>query len=106
MKVTLVNYTGRGTANPSRYAAAQLIFTKATRLTMSPGLLVMRFGYPPDIVQTRNGRAETAKCAWNQFAPPGAAETKPPARYSVRTTWSPFPASHGRMPALRGHESV
>lgn len=37
MKVTLIEYTGNHTADPARYASAVLIFTKNTRLTMSPG---------------------------------------------------------------------
>jgi len=39
MKVTLVDYTGNGSIDPSRHAAALLVFTKNTRLTMSPSLL-------------------------------------------------------------------
>ncbi len=39
MKVTLIDYTGCGHADPSRHAAAILVFAKSTRLTMSPGLL-------------------------------------------------------------------
>jgi flavin-dependent thymidylate synthase len=39
MKVTLINYTGCGTSNPGRFAANILVFTKSTRLQMSPGLL-------------------------------------------------------------------
>lgn len=46
MKVTLVNYVGRGTADPARAAAAQLIFSKSTRLQMSPGLLEEIEGRP------------------------------------------------------------
>lgn len=39
MKVSLFDYTGNETANPADYAATRLIFTKSTRLNMSPGLL-------------------------------------------------------------------
>lgn len=39
MKVTLIEYTGSGWVNESNRAAAILIFTKNTRLQMSPGLL-------------------------------------------------------------------
>lgn len=38
MKVTLVEYTGSGHPDPARHAANLLVFTKNTRLTMSPGL--------------------------------------------------------------------
>jgi flavin-dependent thymidylate synthase len=39
MKVSLIDYTGAGTANPTKYAAAQLVFAKNTRLEMNAGLL-------------------------------------------------------------------
>jgi flavin-dependent thymidylate synthase len=39
MKVTLFDYTGAGTAYPERYAAHILIYTKSTRLKMTPDLL-------------------------------------------------------------------
>ncbi len=39
MKTTLIDYTGYGTPNPANHAASVLLFTKSTRLTMSPGLL-------------------------------------------------------------------
>jgi flavin-dependent thymidylate synthase len=38
MKVTAIDYTGAGSSDPASYAAAVLIFTKSTRLQMSPGL--------------------------------------------------------------------
>ena len=37
MRVTLIDFTGKGQPDPARYAAALLIFTKNTRLEMSPG---------------------------------------------------------------------
>jgi thymidylate synthase (FAD) len=37
MKVTLIDYTGAGSPNPSRRAANLLVFTKSTRLQMDPG---------------------------------------------------------------------
>lgn len=40
MRVSLVDYTGAGAKDPARYAANILIFTKSTRLKMSPDLLV------------------------------------------------------------------
>lgn len=39
LNVTLVDYTGAGTADPARHAANLLVFTKQTRLEMRPGLL-------------------------------------------------------------------
>lgn len=39
MQVQLIDYNGAGTANPGRYAAERLVFTKNTRLEMRPGLL-------------------------------------------------------------------
>lgn len=39
MQVTLVDYTGAGSYDPSTYAAARLIFAKSTRLNLSPSLL-------------------------------------------------------------------
>jgi flavin-dependent thymidylate synthase len=39
MKVTLFDFTGNGNLDPARYAAKMLIFTKSTRLQMSPTLL-------------------------------------------------------------------
>jgi flavin-dependent thymidylate synthase len=39
MKVTLFDYTGAGLASPERYAAHILLYTKSTRLKMTPDLL-------------------------------------------------------------------
>lgn len=39
MKVTLLEFTGKGSENETWRAADLLIFTKSTRLTMSPGLM-------------------------------------------------------------------
>lgn len=39
MEVQLIDYTGAGTADPARHAANVLVFTKATRLNMVPGLM-------------------------------------------------------------------
>ena len=38
-EVTLIDYTGNGTPNPARHAANLLVFTKQTRLNMTPGLM-------------------------------------------------------------------
>lgn len=40
MKVTLFDYTGAATNNPGKFAATMLLFTKSTRLDMSPKLLM------------------------------------------------------------------
>jgi flavin-dependent thymidylate synthase len=39
MKVTLFDYTGKGSIDPSKAAASVLLFTKSTRLEMTPTLL-------------------------------------------------------------------
>lgn len=39
MQVTLIDYTGACSQDPGRYAASILVYTKSTRLQMSPGLL-------------------------------------------------------------------
>ena len=39
MQVSLIDYTGAGSPDPARFAANVLIFTKSTRLEMSPGLM-------------------------------------------------------------------
>jgi flavin-dependent thymidylate synthase len=38
MKVELLDYTGKGQPDPARYAATMLLFTKNTRLSMTPDL--------------------------------------------------------------------
>lgn len=38
MQATLFEYTGKGSANPARAAANALVFTKSTRLNMTPDL--------------------------------------------------------------------
>lgn len=38
MQVTLIDFTGKGQDDPSKYAAALLLFTKRTRLEMKPEL--------------------------------------------------------------------
>jgi len=46
MKVTLLEFTGKGSSDETWRAADILIFTKNTRLTMSPGLLDEVRNYP------------------------------------------------------------
>lgn len=46
MKVTLIDYTGKGSADEHWAAANLLIFTKQTRLGLSPGMLKEIEGWP------------------------------------------------------------
>jgi flavin-dependent thymidylate synthase len=39
MKVTVFDYTGAGSLDPARHAASVLLFTKSTRLNMTPDLI-------------------------------------------------------------------
>lgn len=39
MKVSLIDYTGAGSKDPARYAMERLVFTKQTRLNMTPALM-------------------------------------------------------------------
>jgi len=46
MKVTLIDFTGKGSANEQWHAAELLLFTKSTRLSMSPGLMTVICAWP------------------------------------------------------------
>jgi len=46
MKVTLIDFTGKGSANEQWCAAELLLFTKSTRLSMSPGLMTVIRAWP------------------------------------------------------------
>jgi len=48
MQVDLIDYTGSGSQDPANYAAAILIFSKNTRLTMTPGLFQDILGWSWD----------------------------------------------------------
>ena len=48
MKVTLFEYTGKGAADPARAAANALVFTKSTRLKMTPGLFAQVEAMTPE----------------------------------------------------------
>ena len=48
MRITLIDFTGSGHPDPADYAASVLIFTKNTRLTMSPGLFEEIRGWSPE----------------------------------------------------------
>jgi flavin-dependent thymidylate synthase len=48
MKVSLIDYTGSGHSDPADYAASLLVFTKSTRLEMSPGLFSDILAWPTE----------------------------------------------------------
>lgn len=67
MKVTLIDCTGNagGLAANARYAAALLIFTKSTRLQMSPGLFKDILAWPEDkIMKELEYMANTIPSSW------------------------------------------
>ena len=65
MNVTLIDYTGKGNANPSDYAASILLFTKSTRLTMKPGLLDEILAWPlHKKIQELEYMANTIPSSW------------------------------------------
>lgn len=65
MKVTLIDYTGSGWQHPDERAAAIMIFTKSTRLNMSPGLLddIMAWPYEKKLEEL-NYMANTIPSSW------------------------------------------
>lgn len=65
MKVTLIDFTGSGHPEPARYAAALMAFTKATRLTMSPGLLAEIMAWPEEkLMAELDYMANTIPSSW------------------------------------------
>lgn len=48
MKVTLIDFTGKGSPDETWYAADLLLFTKSTRLTMAPSLMEEIRAWPLD----------------------------------------------------------
>lgn len=66
MKVTLVDYTGKGHDDAAIYAAAILIFAKSTRLDMHPGLIEeIRTDWPSSkIYDELNYIANTIPSSW------------------------------------------
>jgi len=48
MQVELINYTGAGSNDPANWAASVLIYTKQTRLEMTPGLFEEILSWPGD----------------------------------------------------------
>lgn len=65
MKVTLVDYTGKGSSNEQWRAADLLIFTKNTRLTMSPELLEEIENWPEEKkIEELEYMANTIPSSW------------------------------------------
>jgi flavin-dependent thymidylate synthase len=65
MVVTLIDYTGAGNIDPARYAANILVYTRSTRLKMSPGLLdeIKKKDYL-EIVEELKQMADTLPSSW------------------------------------------
>lgn len=65
MKVTLIDYTGAGSPDPARHAANVLIFTKSTRLEMSPGLMADIQGWDDvKVMEELDYMARTIPSSW------------------------------------------
>jgi len=66
MKVNLFDYTGAGTDDPAHYAACMLIFTKSTRLNLTPDLLnqIMNDWPEEKILEELNYMANTIPSSW------------------------------------------
>lgn len=65
MKVTMIDYTGAGAADPARHAANLLVFTKNTRLEMRAGLLDDIASWPDErINEELEYMANTIPSSW------------------------------------------
>jgi flavin-dependent thymidylate synthase len=65
MKVTLLDYTGAGNLDPARYAANILVYTRSTRLKMSPGLLdEIKMKSYVEIMEELRQMADTLPSSW------------------------------------------
>lgn len=65
MRVTIIDHTGKGRPDAVHYAAAVLLFTKNTRLQMSPGLFDEIMAWSPEKVHTELGyMANTIPSSW------------------------------------------
>lgn len=65
MQVSLVDYTGCGSADPARHAANVLVFTKQTRLEMNPGLMSQIEAWSEDrIMAELEYMANTIPSSW------------------------------------------
>ena len=65
MQVQLISYTGKGSADPAREAANLLVFTKSTRLQMTPSLMEDIESWPwPKIENELAYMARTIPSSW------------------------------------------
>lgn len=65
MKVQLIDYTGFGHPDPARHAANVLVFTKNTRLTMSPDLMHVIAGWSDERIREELAyMANTIPSSW------------------------------------------
>jgi flavin-dependent thymidylate synthase len=65
MNVKLIDYTGYGSPDPARHAANVLVFTKATRLNMVPGLMAEIEAKPWNEIETElEYMANTIPSSW------------------------------------------
>lgn len=65
MKVTLLEFTGKGSKDEAWRAADMLIFTKSTRLNMSPGLMEDIAAWPEEKkLEELEKMAQTIKSSW------------------------------------------
>jgi flavin-dependent thymidylate synthase len=69
MNVTLIDYTGLGSPDPARHAANVLVFTKATRLNMVPGLMAeIEAKSQQEIHQELEYMANTIPSSWEMVS--------------------------------------
>lgn len=65
MKVTLNDYTGAGSPDPARHAANVLVFTKQTRLNMTPSLMAEIEAWPWEKIEAELAyMANTIPSSW------------------------------------------
>lgn len=65
MRITMIDYVGYGHSDPARHAANVLLFTKNTRLTMSPDLMKEIESWPEAKVMTElEYMANTIPSSW------------------------------------------
>lgn len=65
MKVGLIDFTGKGSPDPARHAANTLVFTKSTRLKMSPGLMAEIEAMPQEAIDAElEYMANTIPSSW------------------------------------------
>lgn len=65
MQATLFEYTGKGAADPARAAANALVFTKSTRLNMTPDLYAQVEAMPDEVIKAElEYMANTIPSSW------------------------------------------